>query len=165
MLNKVHLDYNKNSLSWLGNNEQFSTKDLYSKLNVENQLLGFWSKLWKLKVPARIKNFIWKLLNEILTVRVFLKRRMFGLDTMCPLGHQEEETVLHLFWNYSLTCKVWLGIKSWWNLNLNADPYPVNLVTILHLKEINHAHREVWMIVVVLTRGVHSVRLIENQTE
>ncbi|KAF7808587.1 uncharacterized protein G2W53_035330 [Senna tora] len=60
-----------------------------------SQFTNVWQRIWKAKMPAKIKIFVWRACREVLPVRASLNRR--GLDVVddCPSGCSEEETVLH----------------------------------------------------------------------
>lgn len=75
---------------------------------------------WKLQLP-RIKKFIWKLLNHILAERAFLKRRILGIEVICPLCHQEKETDIHMFWNCHYSRTIWLEVELWWNIKITVS--------------------------------------------
>lgn len=140
----------QDSLIWLGNNGRLSTRDLYLKLNQGNQASSIWASIWKLKLPPKVKMFIWKLLNHILTVRVFLRVRLRGIEVSCPICNQREESVEHLFWTCPDIQQIWKDINLWWNLSFYFIPQMNNLVPVLLNKEIKSKHREVWMTVVML---------------
>lgn len=106
VIENLHLKENKDVLEWRGNNNQLNSKDLYSKLDHNIHATSIWSTFWKMRMPTRIKIFMWKLMNRVLTVRAFLKTRVTGIDLDCPLCHQEEETIEHLFWTCQVTSKI-----------------------------------------------------------
>lgn len=137
-------------IEWRGNNNQLTAKDLYSKIDHNMQGTGIWIAFWKLKLPARIKIFIRKLLNQILTVRSFLKQRITCIDVSCPFCHQSEETIEHLFWHCHATYKIWDGIKEWWNINFHSISDQYSMVSLLTIREIKQIFRTPWMIVVGL---------------
>lgn len=64
ILSMVHLRHKSDELIWLGNNGQLYAKDLYHKLDQGAQVSGIWSHIWKLKLPAWVKLFVWKLLTK-----------------------------------------------------------------------------------------------------
>jgi ribonuclease HI len=56
-----------------------------------------WKEIWKAPVPNKIKNFMWRLAKNILPTRGNLLKKGITLDTSCPLCHNSEENVQHLF--------------------------------------------------------------------
>lgn len=55
-----------------------------------------WEKLWKAKVPEKVKNFGWKAIHNGLPVRANLKHKGVTVEEYCPVCGEEEESVLHL---------------------------------------------------------------------
>jgi hypothetical protein len=46
----------------------------------------FWKELWKLRAPAVVKNFVWKVGNELLPTKGNLFRRKVIQDMAYPIG-------------------------------------------------------------------------------
>ncbi|CAI8617408.1 unnamed protein product [Vicia faba] len=66
-----------------------------------------WSKLWKVPVHNKIKEFLWRLANKILPTRDNLSKRGLKIDTYCPFCHNAIETGHHLFLHCHFAKKVW----------------------------------------------------------
>nr|GMD06259.1 uncharacterized protein LOC109186235 [Ipomoea batatas] len=62
-----------------------------------------WEKLWKLKVPPKVCNFLWRCLRNILPVRDNLRARGVG----CCLCSSPSETTYHLFYQCPLASHLW----------------------------------------------------------
>lgn len=77
---------------------------------------GFWKRLWNLRVPPKVKNFLWRACREILPVRERLFRKGIGPSKVCPVCNAEDETVLHALVRCSAANVVWfassLGLRS-----------------------------------------------------
>lgn len=55
--------------------------------------------LWKLRVPNKIKVFVWRVCHGILPTWVnLLKRKIIG-GNVCPIYTQFPETEIHAIWN------------------------------------------------------------------
>lgn len=55
-----------------------------------------WTHLWKVNVPLKIKNFVWRLMNNnILPVKARLREKGLTITNSCQ--RCEEELVQHLF--------------------------------------------------------------------
>jgi hypothetical protein len=96
----VHLTDEKDTFIWkLTESGQFSVKSLYAELmNGNTKFLRKY--LWKMKVPLKIRIFMWFLnRKEILTKDNLVKRNWTG-DKKCVFC-DEEENIEHLF----LKCK------------------------------------------------------------
>lgn len=68
-----------------------------------------WKSLWDLKVPVKVKNFLWRIThNSLPTNENLFKQRVVG-NMLCPLCNQESETTIHLIWISSATNDVWIS--------------------------------------------------------
>lgn len=150
VIDKICLNLKVDTLELLGNNGHFNSRDMYSKLDHSNQVPGTWHQFWKLRLPSRIKIFIWKVMNQVLTVRAFLKNMIAGIDEKCSFCLSVEENIVHLLWNCPFSVKVWDDIREWWKIDLDIEINGTNLLPILKSKEITSSIREVWVIVVCL---------------
>ena len=68
-----------------------------------------WKIIWKVKLPMKILNFIWKLLHESLPVLTVLNNRGIVTPTCCLMCDQDDETINHLFLQCSFSRAVWHG--------------------------------------------------------
>jgi len=78
--------------------------------------------VWKAKIPAKIKIFLWLVLNNaILTKDNLIKRKWFG----SPLCHfcNEDENIDHLFFQCRMAKAVWAVIAH----SIGADNVPRTL--------------------------------------
>ncbi|KAM6569095.1 hypothetical protein CsatB_017080 [Cannabis sativa] len=75
---------------------------------------GFWRALWHLKVPPKVKNFLWRTCSRCLPTRSQLRLRHVHLDTRCPWCNSTAETSLHLFVHCSVAKACWsnMGIRG-----------------------------------------------------
>ena len=55
-----------------------------------------WSIIWKLKVPSKIYNFLWKLFNNVVHVRLLLWKRIVMETPICLLCNEGEESIEHM---------------------------------------------------------------------
>ncbi|KAF7829689.1 putative ribonuclease H-like domain, reverse transcriptase zinc-binding domain-containing protein [Senna tora] len=60
-----------------------------------HQFTDVWKRVWKLKLPAKIKFFIWRACREILPVCSNLIKKGVDVDMWCPVCKEEEESVSH----------------------------------------------------------------------
>jgi hypothetical protein len=74
----------------------------------------FWAKIWNLKLPAKVRIFIWRLSHNSLPLRMNIKRKKIDLDTRCPMCYRVDEDGGHLF----LKCK---KVKQIWRQSLLED--------------------------------------------
>ena len=57
-----------------------------------------WNKVWDLKVPPKVRMFLWKACSNCLPTRDKLHQRRVNVDTRCELCLQQTETVHHILW-------------------------------------------------------------------
>ncbi|XP_026451964.1 uncharacterized protein LOC113352352 [Papaver somniferum] len=72
-------------------------------------------ELWKMKVPHRVKLFIWKCLQDIVQTKVKIIRYNNSSDPICKICNQQNESLFHLLWVCTYARVVWRY------LNVNVD--------------------------------------------
>lgn len=105
MVNSVHLSSDPDTVTWkLDNKGHFSVRSLYLQLKA-GCMVGY-RFLWQLKLPLKIKIFLWLMLkNSILTKDNLLRRGWAG----CEQCHfcLAKETVDHLFFRCTAARFIW----------------------------------------------------------
>ena len=93
------------TLVWmLSSSKQYTVKSFYSAMhNVGKVPYRF---MWKVKIPLRIKIFIWLMLKKSILTRDVLRRRGGVCDKNCLFCGQEE-SINHLFFSCPLARYVW----------------------------------------------------------
>ncbi|XP_059451030.1 uncharacterized protein LOC132181816 [Corylus avellana] len=102
----------------------FSSKSAY-RLIISPRVSSFssplvsntWKLLWKLKINARLKLFLWKIAWDIIPSKARLKAifPISSADSLCPLCKTEEDSLLHLFFRCSFARIAWRS--SFWPLD------------------------------------------------
>ena len=102
--------WTRDKLSWKENKAQrFTVKTAYHvalhlhrEVGVEHSTVGeekrFWNKIWKMNVPPKVRNFVWRACNDILPTRTNLYRKKVYTDPLCAIYEQTDETVGHVLW-------------------------------------------------------------------
>lgn len=94
---------------------------------------AIWNSIWSLKVPHKIRIFLWKIMHEGIPVRANLKHRIPNIDDSYPRCGVSAETVLHCLiscshssavWNLAPTPTIALAQEQnlfvdWWSVLLN----------------------------------------------
>ena len=108
VMNIVLTDAN-DSFKWtLTQNSVFTVKSMYRDLMLTNSIPCN-SRVWKIKVPLKIKIFLWYLQKGvILTKDNLLKRRWKGESKCCFCP--KDETIQHLFFECHVAKFVWSAI-------------------------------------------------------
>jgi hypothetical protein len=70
-----------------------------------------WNRLWKLKVPPKVKVFWWKVLHEFLPTKSVLHQRHIEPLPYCDICGAERETTLHVMTECTLARVFWREIK------------------------------------------------------
>lgn len=66
-----------------------------------------WKKIWKLNIPPKVRNFLWRAGSNILPTRENLRRHRVQVEPWCELCCQCRETVAHVLWECPLARNVW----------------------------------------------------------
>ena len=94
-------------LVWKGNkSHSFSVESAYQvaiKLQEQNQVehstagkeRTHWRKIWKLNVPPKVRNFIWRACSNIRPTKESLHRRRVNVDARCELCCQQPKSAGH----------------------------------------------------------------------
>ena len=100
----------RDKLYWRENKaQQFTVKTAYQvalrlhrEMGVEQSTVGeekrFWNRTWKMNVPPKVRNFVWRACTDILPTRANLYRRKVPIDPLCSICGQTDETVGHALW-------------------------------------------------------------------
>lgn len=66
--------------------------------NIEEDIIeGNWSELWRLKIPPKVKNFLWRAGRNGLPTRTNLLGKCINVPSLCPLCDVGIENSWHLF--------------------------------------------------------------------
>lgn len=70
-----------------------------------------WKKIWRLKCPPRIKQFIWQVAYNSLAFKLNIKRRHIDLDTRCPVCWRLDEDGGHCFLKCKIVRQCWREVQ------------------------------------------------------
>lgn len=87
----------------------FSVKSCYRWLQGEcmNQYTYLWKKIWNMKLPEKVTNFLWRLCKGCLPTNVALASRHVDVPTGCPWCHSLAETDVHVIFSCDFARTVW----------------------------------------------------------
>ena len=80
---------------------------------VTNSQKSFWKNVWKLKIPGKIKHFLWKACTNSLPTKENLLKRKILQESSCPLCSSVSESVVHAIWSCSCIKVVWDSDFEW----------------------------------------------------
>ncbi|KAL3833965.1 hypothetical protein ACJIZ3_008701 [Penstemon smallii] len=67
-----------------------------------------WKWIWSLRVPPKVKIFLWRFCHNALPTRMALSRRGVSImDTLCPVCNTEDENLIHTFLHCSYARQFW----------------------------------------------------------
>ena len=66
-----------------------------------------WKRFWKLSLPPKVLDFVWRLCSNCLPLRVRLYKKGVVLDKCCGLYDMEVEDASHLFFNFLFARSCW----------------------------------------------------------
>lgn len=66
-----------------------------------------WNFVWKLKVPKKVKHFIWRALHNSLPTFVELEHRRITPQTLCAVCGHEGESTLYILCDFHFARQYW----------------------------------------------------------
>jgi hypothetical protein len=100
------LDNSQDNIFWnLGKSRKFTVKSVYDGLTKDDSGL-YHKKIWKSKIPAKIKIFLWLMTFDVLLTRDNLRKRKWQGDPCCVFCDCEE-SIPHLFFQCPVARIVW----------------------------------------------------------
>lgn len=70
-----------------------------------------WQKIWRLKVPPKVKVFWWRILHEFLSAKHILNRRHIEPTAYCELCGADIDSIMHILINCTFAKVFWREIK------------------------------------------------------
>lgn len=98
---------------WPDKKGQFKVKDAYQLLTHQDSLWRdhnmdtFWMKLWKLNIPPRVKDFMWRVESSCLPTKERLIARHIEVDPLCCVSNNASESEVHIMWECSYARDCW----------------------------------------------------------
>lgn len=109
--------------SWYQRREKlgdYSVKSAYLMLQEDirnhssNANSGFWRKLWNLKIPPKLKNFLWRTTSNCIPTKDLLRQKWVQVNAECPVCNTSDDSILH---NHVL-CP--FAVSSWMKLHISS---------------------------------------------
>ena len=70
---------------------------------------GFWNGIWKLKVPNKVKHFLWRAVREALPTKCNLHRRQVLSSGICDACGDYGEDEIHALWFCDAVKPIWMS--------------------------------------------------------
>ena len=74
---------------------------------------AFWNRIWKLRVPNKVKIFPWRACSDALPTKMNLERRKIIVDHVCSQCLDCPETSLHALWECGALPQIWDHEFGW----------------------------------------------------
>ena len=89
----------------------------YNKIGLNTRMLIYmdgkvWKTIWALKVPSKVRNFIWRACSNIFPTKDNLQHRRVKVDSRCDICCQQPEKYSHLLWECPMARNVWAISKG-----------------------------------------------------
>ncbi|KAL8097756.1 hypothetical protein AgCh_030760 [Apium graveolens] len=72
---------------------------------------SIWAKVWRIKAPPRTVEVVWRALSNCLPTLVQLCSKRVQVQCLCPVCHEENETIMHRLITCPFAQQCWLLIK------------------------------------------------------
>nr|XP_023927404.1 uncharacterized protein LOC112038782 [Quercus suber] len=72
-----------------------------------------WRAVWTMRVPQKMKNFIWRACCDAILMKQALVKRTIITDPSCDRCKTEMESSLHALWSCSEVDIVWVDLTLW----------------------------------------------------
>ena len=66
-----------------------------------------WKKIWGLQIQPKVRNFLWRTIENSIPTKHNLKRRMILVDDRCENCNGKIKDVLHALWSCLCLSQVW----------------------------------------------------------
>ncbi|GJY98267.1 RNA-directed DNA polymerase, eukaryota, reverse transcriptase zinc-binding domain protein [Tanacetum coccineum] len=120
LMDNVVLSDQNDSWNWsLNVNKSFSVASARSLIYSHILEVSPTATRWNTSIPIKVNIFLWRLLLNKLPSRVNLDRR--GIDVpsiLCPIFHEDVETVNHTFFTCKVASNLWSLLAKWWEVDI-----------------------------------------------
>jgi len=96
---------------------------------------GFWTGIWNLKAPSKVKNLIWRMCRGCLPTRVRLLDKGVTCPTNCASCDSTHEDLLHVFFVCPFSLQVWHKTGLWSSVSHAVSTTNSATEAIFHLLE------------------------------
>lgn len=79
---------------------------------------NIWSKLWKLSVPPKVRNFWWRVIKGFIPVRAILHIRHIELQSICVECGSTDDTIYHALLECNFANNFWRLFKDIYKIKI-----------------------------------------------
>ncbi|GJT64280.1 RNA-directed DNA polymerase, eukaryota, reverse transcriptase zinc-binding domain protein [Tanacetum coccineum] len=116
----VNLSDKRDSWKWsLNGCNGFSVASVHDLVDTHTLVVDIEATRWNRFIPIKVNVLLWRLKLNRLPSRVNLDRKDIDIDSiLCPICHEDIETVNHIFFNCGMAQGLWALLAKWWELNI-----------------------------------------------
>lgn len=112
LIKHIPLPYEKKEDSWFWIRDEkglFTVRSCYRWLTGEivSNYKWFWNRLWSLKIPGKVGNFLWRVCRGCLPTVAALVMKHVGVSAVCPWCRNGPETDGHVLFGCDFAKTVW----------------------------------------------------------
>jgi hypothetical protein len=127
---------------------------------------GNWLCIWKLQVPPKIRNLVWRICRGCLPTRIRLQDKGIQCPTQCVSCASNHEDVEHLFFACPFAIQVWCLSGMWSQIsNLIMNGGAATDVIFTLLAELPAAHKQIFGATVWSLWKHRNLKVWENVSE
>ena len=118
-LDSINIRQGRDVFRWnLTTSRSFTVDSMYRALMHSEVPVSNNKKIWKSKIPLKVKIFMWYLQRGVVLTKVNLVRRNWHRRKKCSFC-PHDETIKHIFFQCKLACSIWPIIQIASNLYLH----------------------------------------------
>ncbi|XP_073137573.1 uncharacterized protein [Henckelia pumila] len=140
--------------NWMWANERFGVYSVKSGYNLQTNVSDTspnspsinWKFVWRLGIPAKVRNFIWRVLSSCLpTMQAFLTLRV-EVNNCCPICHNLPEDDFHALVSCPWARSVWniSSIGSYFNSSCTFADWWINITHRRNQNDVELATAILW---------------------
>ncbi|GJQ89789.1 RNA-directed DNA polymerase, eukaryota, reverse transcriptase zinc-binding domain protein [Tanacetum coccineum] len=116
----VTLSDKRDSWKWsLNDCNGFSVASVRDLVDIHTLVVDIEATRWNRFIPIKVNVLLWRLKLNRLPSRVNLDRKGIDIGSiLCPICHEDIETVNHIFVNCGMAQDLWALLAKWWELNI-----------------------------------------------
>lgn len=100
--------------------EQYTVKNVYAMIQEKkheqhsSDSSSFWKQIWNLKIPPKVKNFVWGAASECLPTKYHLQMKKVNVNILSPTCNSGVKTIKHILMDCPFARAFWqnMGITN-----------------------------------------------------
>lgn len=153
-------------LCWVHDSNREFTVSKCSELLIidgEDDINFAFDKIWKLKVPPRVRSFLWMLAIDRIHTKEFLIKRGVKIQNIligCPWCERVPEGANHLFFKCKFIEGFWYKIFNWWEAEWESVEGFDEFYTLCYNMKLVGIRKSLWLI--SISTACWTVWLVRN---